>query len=192
MLCLLHYLPSLWKFFSAKPKGWGSSLTTGLVAKIWCSHQIDWVFHLWLRPQALLQAKVTWDHILHPLWAAWIHLCVPHAQILGMNEEAQRGYRESSLEAASNADTVWTSGIRGKTTFPETRNHCRICILGQITLWVFLSIHVQIHQILLEFVPTLLGLRSEVFKVYNNKDNVGVIPEMPSQTFFHWDLTTDR
>ena len=114
MLCLLHYLPSLWKFFSAKPKGWGSSLTTGLVAKIWCSHQIDWVFHLWLRPQALLQAKVTWDHILHPLWAAWIHLCVPHAHILGMNEEAQRGYRESSLEAASNADTVWTSGIRGK------------------------------------------------------------------------------
>lgn len=62
---LFCYFPSLWKFFSAKPKGWGSSLTTGLVARIWCSHQIDWILNLWLRTQALLQAKATWDHILH-------------------------------------------------------------------------------------------------------------------------------
>ena len=36
---LLHYFPPLWKFFSEGPRP--LSLTTGLVARIWCSLQHD-------------------------------------------------------------------------------------------------------------------------------------------------------
>jgi len=39
----------------------GLSLTTGLVARIWCFHHHD-PAHLWLRTQALLRAVAGWGH----------------------------------------------------------------------------------------------------------------------------------
>ena len=63
--CTLYPLNKYFTFFTAFPLGGNSllqsqrarglSLTTGLVARIWCFHHRE-PAHLWLRTQALLQA----------------------------------------------------------------------------------------------------------------------------------------